>query len=80
MNQTEIKELVDKLDNGFTQVYELLKLGKPTKKLRKLIAKSAKRIGKEIKENLKEEAKRLAKNQKSARKKLKPKKKKTILR
>lgn len=80
MNQTEIKELIVKLDSGFTQVYESLKLGKPTKKLRKLIAKSTKKIGKEIKANLKEEAKRLAKHQKSARKNLKSRKKKSTLR
>lgn len=80
MNQKQIKSIVNELDNGITQLYESLKLGKPPKKIRKLIARSSKRIGKEIKANLKEEARRIIAKQKGEVKKLKSKKRKTILR
>ena len=73
MKEKDSNELGLRIETGLSQLYTTLQIGEPTKKIRKILAKSAKKISKEIKEHLKDEAKRKAKQKKADLKALKKK-------
>lgn len=65
MKGKDSREFAVEIETGLNQVYANFQLGEPTKKIRKLFAKSAKRISKEIKAQSKEAEKREAKKKKA---------------
>lgn len=65
MKEKDSNEFAQRIETGLSQVYTTLEVGEPTKKIRKLFARSAKKIGKEIKQHLKDEVKREAKKKKA---------------
>jgi hypothetical protein len=65
MKEKDSSEFAGRIETGLSQVYTTLAVGEPTKKIRKLFARSAKKISKEIKQHLKAEVKREAKKKKA---------------
>lgn len=73
MKEKDSNEFGLRIETGLSQIYKTLQIGEPTKKIRKIFAKSAKKVSKEIKAHLKNEVKQEAKKKKAALKALKKK-------
>lgn len=79
MKEKDSKDFGLRIETGLNALYTTFQLGEPSKKIRKIFAKSSKKISKEIKQHLKEEVKREAKAKKADLKALKKKQQKEKL-
>ncbi len=79
MKEKDSKDFGLSIETGLNEVYATLAVGEPTKKIRKIFAKSAKKISKEIKVHLKDVQKQEVKKKKADLKALKKKQEKSKL-